>query len=76
MLRVNYRHPDGLPAHQRDFPRGDYLVQRVEGSDSTGLALMVVLYLVALLAGILLLGYVTAPTLPSAVAEVSSAKTK
>ena len=65
MFRVNYRAPESLPLHQRDFPpRGaseDRAVsRRAEGAHQ--LALMVVLYLVAMFGGIVLLGNLTAST--------------
>jgi len=67
-LGVNYRPPESLPLHQRDFrPRGaseDRAVsRRNEGSHQ--LALMVTLYLVAMFGGIVLLGNLTASTTAS-----------
>ena len=64
MLRVNYMRPEQMPPHQRDFPRR----QQSELPAATGsraLALMVAWYLVAMFAGILLLGYLTASERPS-----------
>jgi len=71
MFRVNYRSPEALPLHQRDFPprgasenREDRDVsRRAEGSHQ--LALMVALYLVAMVGGIVLLGNLTATIIPN-----------
>ena len=68
MFRVNYRPPETLPLHQRDFPaRGasedSKVHRRAEGSHQ--LALMVALYLVAMFGGIVLLGNLTASTTTS-----------
>lgn len=64
MLRVNYVRPEQMPQHQRDFPRRE-LAQLPDFSGSRSLALMVAGYLIAMFAGIGLLGYLTAPTPPS-----------
>jgi hypothetical protein len=67
MLRVNYMRPEDTPSHQWDFPRRD----RTELPGSSGsheLGLMVAFYLIAMLAGILLLGYLTAPRPPNTAA--------
>ena len=76
MLRVNYLRPEQMPAHQRDFPRRGQLDELPGTSGSRTLAMMVAGYLVAMFAGIALLGYLTAPTLPSAAtaAAISSQK--
>ena len=67
MLRVNYLRPEQMPSHQRDFPRREE--PELPGtSGSGGLGLMVACYLIAMLAGILLLGYLTAPKLPDTAA--------
>jgi hypothetical protein len=65
MLRVHYRAPESLPSHQRDFPprRASREIPGAEGSYQ--LSLMVAGYLVALLAGIVLLGHLTATTIPN-----------
>ena len=65
MFRVHNRSPEPLPLHQRDFPpkRSSRDIPGAEGSGE--LALMVACYLVALFAGIVLLGHVTEPTIPS-----------
>jgi hypothetical protein len=78
MLRVNYLHPEQMPTHQRDFPRRERdelrrADQLRRANDSRGLALMVAGYLVALFAGILLLGYLTAPDLPNSTTAAASA---
>jgi hypothetical protein len=65
MLRVNYLHPKQMPPHQRHFPRRPQLDELPRASSLRGLALMVAWYLVAMFAGILLLGYLTAPLAPN-----------
>ena len=76
MFRVNYLRPEQMPTHQRDFPRREVDELR-RANDSRELALMVAGYLVALFAGILLLGYLTASDLPnSATAAASGTLTK
>jgi hypothetical protein len=67
MFRINYRTPESLPHHQRDFPsrKGAGELPSAEGSRELGL--MVTGYVVALLGGIILLGYLTAPTIPNSV---------
>jgi hypothetical protein len=60
MFRINYLRPEQMPPHQRDFPRRDQLPEVSGAAGSRALALMVAWYLVAMLAGILLLGYLTA----------------
>jgi hypothetical protein len=63
MLRINYMRPEQMPPHQRDFPRRQQ--SELSGAaGSRGLALMVAWYLVAMFAGILLLGYLTASERP------------
>ena len=64
MFPINYLRPEQMPPHQRDFPRPDQLVE-LPGAGSQALPLMVVGYLVAMLAGILLLGLLTAPLRPN-----------
>ena len=59
MFRVNYLPPEQMPSHQRDFPRQAQAISGVEGSRMLGI--MVVGYLIAMFAGILFLGYLTAP---------------
>jgi hypothetical protein len=60
MLRVNYVRPEQMPSHQRDFPRREE-PELPATSGSGGLFLMVACYLIAMFAGVLLLGYLTAP---------------
>jgi hypothetical protein len=62
MLPVNYLRPEQMPPHQRDFPRRER-TELSEVNSSRGLALMVACYLLAMFAGILLLGQLTAPDL-------------
>lgn len=57
MLPVNYLPPEQMPSHQRDFPRANEIVRRADGSQELGL--LVILYLVAMLGGIVLLGLYT-----------------
>jgi hypothetical protein len=65
MLRVHYRAPESLPSHQRDFPprRPSGEIAGAEGS--LQLAFMVACYVVALIAGIVLLGQLAASNLPN-----------
>lgn len=65
MFRINYRPSESLPHHHRDFPprNGSAEIRGAEGSRELGL--MVAGYLVALFGGILLLGYLTGPTIPT-----------
>jgi hypothetical protein len=65
MLHVNYLPPEQIPHQQRDFPRTEQTELR-DFSGSHGLALLVAGYLIAMFAGIVLLGHLTAPTLPGA----------
>jgi hypothetical protein len=65
MFRINYLRPEQMPPHQRDFPRREQLEELPGTAGSPALALMVAGYLVAMFAGILLLGYLTASELPS-----------
>jgi hypothetical protein len=60
MLRVNSLPPEQIPRYQRDFPR-----RELPGANARALALMVAWYLVAMFAGILLLGHLTAPVAPN-----------
>jgi hypothetical protein len=71
MLRVNYVRPEQMPSHQRDFPRREE-PELPSAGGSGGLGPMVACYLIAMFAGILLLGYLTAPRLPntSAIAQL------
>jgi hypothetical protein len=64
MLRINYMRPEQMPPHQRDFPRRERS-ELPGAAGSRGLAMMVAWYLVAMFAGILLLGYLTASEPPS-----------
>ena len=65
MFRINYMRPEQMPPHQRDFPRREQIEELPGAAGSRELALMVAWYLVAMFAGILLLGYLTAPERPS-----------
>jgi hypothetical protein len=63
MFRIYYRPPELLPPHQRDFPPKKLLEECSSGDDgSWQLALMVGLYLIAMCAGLALLGLFTSPT--------------
>ena len=67
MLRVHYRAPEALPSHHRDCPArppsGEY--PGAEGSNQ--FALLVALYLFALIGGIVLLGKITSTAIPNTV---------
>ena len=66
MFRVHYRPPESLPPHQRDFPPRQASKELPGAEGSNGLALMVAWYLVALIVGLVLLGHLTATTIPNA----------
>ena len=75
MLPVNYLPPEKLPSHQRDFPRaatGDPLHR----ADTGALLLLVGFYLMAMFAGIGVLGYLTAPLFPPATAVIAEVDNK
>jgi hypothetical protein len=81
MYRVNYRPPEALPSHQRDFPPrppSERIQQRREpaGRDGSGrLALMVALYLLALYLGLAGLVRFTPGTEPNVVtAEIKAGR--
>lgn len=63
MFRVNHRPPEALPPHQQDFPprRPSEEIRGERSDGSWQLALMVGLYLVAMCAGLALLGNFTSP---------------
>jgi len=64
MYRINYLPPEQMPPHERDFPRRQQS-EAVPGADgSHTLAVMVAWYIVAMFAGIFLLGYLAAPVPP------------
>ena len=64
MFRVNYRSPETLPLHQRDFPpRRTEGIPSAEGSRE--LFILVAAYLVALFSGIVVLGTLATPTVPN-----------
>ena len=65
MLRVHYRAPESLPSHQRDFPprQPSGEISGAEGSHQ--LSFMVACYVVALLAGTILLGQLAASNIPN-----------
>jgi hypothetical protein len=65
MYRINYLRPEQMPPHQRDFPPRPQPEELPGAAGSRALALMVAGYLVAMFAGILLLGYLTAWERPS-----------
>ena len=64
MFPVNYLPPEQMPSHQRDFPREEQGVHVLATDGSRGLALLVAWYLLAMLGGIVLLGQLTAETVP------------
>jgi hypothetical protein len=60
VFRINYRLPDDLPSHQRDFPpRYTTAPAGHHARDSAFLGLLVAGYLLALLGGIVLLRMLT-----------------
>ena len=61
MFRVNYLPPEQMPAHQRDFPHRPQLEEFPGAADSRSLGILVAWYLAAMIGGIILLGYLTAP---------------
>jgi hypothetical protein len=68
MFRVNYLPPEQMPAHQRDFPHRPQLEElpiAPGAADSRGLGLLVAWYLVSMIGGIILLGYLTASPAPN-----------
>ena len=76
MFRINYLPTERMPLHQGDFARREQL-EELPGSDgSRALALMVAWYLVAMFAGILLLGHLTAPRPNTSTAATSGALSK
>jgi hypothetical protein len=67
MFRVNYRRPESLPSHQRDFPPREPPVE-LQGRGDDGswqLALMVGAYLVAMCVGLALLVRVIPDAVPN-----------
>ena len=65
MFRVNYLPPEQMPAHQRDFPHRPQLDELPGAVESRGLGLLVACYLVAMIGGIILLGYLAVPVAPN-----------
>ena len=65
MLRVHYRAPESLPSHQRDFPPRRPAGEITGAEGSLQLAFMVACYVVALLAGTILLGQLAASNIPN-----------
>ena len=65
MFRVNYLPPEQMPAHQRDFPHRPQLEEFPDAADSRGLGFLVAWYLVSMIGGIILLGYLTASPAPN-----------
>jgi hypothetical protein len=63
MYRNNDLRPEQMPPHQRDFPPKERSELR-SADGSRALALMVAWYVVAMFAGILLLGLLTASESP------------
>ena len=56
MYRVNYLPPEQMPSHQRDFPREGQHIEMAGLDGSRRLGLLVLCYLVAIFAGIGLVG--------------------
>ena len=72
MLRVHYKRPEEMPSHHRDFPERHHLQGRGETSASQGLGLLVAGYLIAMVAGILLLGHLTRTPSPASATAMTS----
>ena len=72
MFRVNYLRLEQMPPHQRDFPPRERS-QLPSADGSPALALMVAWYVVAMFAGILLLGYLTASESPRTTSAAAGA---
>lgn len=64
MLPVHHEPPEQMPLHYRDFPARHPAEEYGAVSASQGLGLLVVAYVVAMFAGILLLGQLTQSALP------------
>jgi hypothetical protein len=72
MLPVNYKPPELMPPHQRDFPRR-YEAPELQGQeDGRALGLMVVSYLTVVFAGIVLLGTLAAPVPQASTVAIST----
>jgi hypothetical protein len=77
MWRINYRRPESLPPHQRDFPPRGLPDGREESRQADGshqLVLMVALYVLAMVGGLVLLSNLTTPTNDIATAENTAAR--
>jgi hypothetical protein len=74
MLRVNYKRPEEMPSHHRDFPERSDGERLRAGSASQGLGLLVAGYLVAMFAGILLLSHLTRTSSPAGAAAMAASK--
>jgi hypothetical protein len=59
-----------MPSHQRDFPYRDDAREALGASNSGGLLLLVLLYLLAMFVGILLLGALTPTSLNTNTAAI------
>ena len=64
MYRINDLPPEQMPPHERDFPRREQSAEVPGAEGSHTLAVMVAWYLVAMFAGIFLLGHFAAPVPP------------
>ena len=73
MFRINYLRPEQMPPHQRDFPPRQQPEELPGAAGSSALALMIAGYLVAMFAGILLLGYLTASEPPRTFSAATAA---
>jgi hypothetical protein len=70
MYRINHLPPEQMPSHQRDFPHRDDAREALGTSNSGGLLLLVLLYLLAMFVGILLLGALTPTSLNTNTAAI------
>jgi hypothetical protein len=76
MFRINYLRPEQMPPHQRDFPPREQLQELPGAAGFRALVMMVAWYIVAMFAGILLLGHLTAPRPNTGTAATSGALSK
>jgi hypothetical protein len=74
MLPVHHKPPEQMPPHYRDYPVRHHSEGLGSVSASQGLGLLVVAYLVAMFAGILLLGQLTQTALPPGATAMSSTR--
>ena len=74
MLRVNYKRREEMPSHHRDFPETYNAAAFRTATGSQGLGLLVAGYLLAMFAGILLLGLLTRAPSPAGAAAAATSQ--